>query len=142
VGTPSEIYEAPRSRFVADFIGSVNLFDGRAREDARVDCEMAAAELHLAAAPVPGSAVCLAVRPEKIRLSKLDAPFDLPNHLVGRITDMAYLGDTRLYHVRLDSGKVVKVTAPNLGSWRDQPFQREERVRIGWSPEAGVLVEP
>jgi len=148
VGTPNEIYEYPQSRFVADFIGSVNLFTGRLKEDhadhAVVECAEAGADLVVghAAGYSLGAHLSVAVRPEKLRLAKADEAFDLPNRITGRVRDVAYLGDACVYHVTLDSGKVVKATAPNLGRWEDQPFGRDEAVAVGWSAAASILVEP
>ncbi|HVJ52625.1 MAG TPA: ABC transporter ATP-binding protein [Aliidongia sp.] len=146
VGRPSEIYEFPASRFVADFIGSVNLFDGRLKESfadhAVVDCPDAGTELTLAQAVAheEGYELCIAVRPEKIYIAKADAAFDFANRLTGTIKDMAYLGDSCVYHVVLATGKMLKVTEPTHGRWADQPFAREESVQVGWVPEANVLV--
>ena len=148
VGTPSEIYEYPQSRFVADFIGSVNLFEGRLKESladhAVIESAEAGADLVVshAAGHLPGAALCVAVRPEKLRLAKAADGLDLPNGLAGRVRDVAYLGDSCVYHVTLESGKVVTATAPNLGRWRDQPFGRDEEVIVGWTAQASILVEP
>ncbi len=148
VGTPAAIYEFPRNRFVADFIGSVNLFDGHLKEDfsdhAVVSCDEIGADLvtGLGAGCSLGQAVSIAVRPEKIRLAKPEDPFDYPNRLMGRIKDMAYLGDSCVYHVALERGKVLKVTAQSFGRWSDQPFARDEVVQLGWAPAAGVMVDP
>jgi putrescine transport system ATP-binding protein len=148
VGTPSEIYEYPQSRFVADFIGSVNLFDGRLKEDfpdhALVESAEAGADLVVghAAGYSPGAALGVAVRPEKLRLAKAGEGLDMPNRLTGRVRDVAYLGDACVYHVTLDSGKVIKATAPNVGRWEDQPFARDEAVVVGWAAAASILVDP
>jgi len=148
LGTPSEIYEYPQNRFVAGFIGSVNMFEGPLVENhsdqARVDC-------HDWGQPITvgrgigyglGHATNLAVRPEKIRIAKRDEPFELANRATGKLKDMAYLGNSLVYHVVLDSGKVLKVTAPNLGSSPEQQFFRDEPVQIGWNANACVVVEP
>ncbi|HWK47503.1 MAG TPA: ABC transporter ATP-binding protein [Stellaceae bacterium] len=151
VGTPNEIYEFPSSRFVAGFIGSVNLFEGRVVTDEADRAVIAADDtgtplvIGRGIGASPGSPVCLAVRPEQIHLGKREGaepPDAAPvNQLEGRIKDIAYVGDSRIYHVVLESGKVLRVTAPNLGRWADQPFARDEIVRLGWAPEAGVIVE-
>ena len=148
VGKPNEIYEFPQSRFVADFIGSVNLFEGQLKESfadhATVESAEAGADLTVVpmATYAPGAPICVAVRPEKLKLARTGEGLDLPNHLPGRVRDIAYLGDACVYHVTLDSGKVVKATAPNLGRWDDQPFARDEAVTVGWAAEASILVDP
>jgi putrescine transport system ATP-binding protein len=146
IGRPSEIYEAPKNRFVADFIGSVNLFEGVVRpgsgEGAVIASAEAGADLIAAdsAGKGPGELVWLAVRPEQIQLTRPGAADDLPNRLSGTILDLAYLGDSCVYHVALDSGKVMKVTAPSLGRWADQPFAREDRVELGWRRGASMVM--
>jgi putrescine transport system ATP-binding protein len=146
VGEPSEIYEFPANRFVADFIGSVNLFDGRLKEDftdhSVIECPEAGADL-VAARSVghaEGHSVSIAVRPEKIHLAKERDHLQQQNRLLGTIKDMAYLGDSCVYHIQLETGKILKVTAPNQGRWTDRPFSRDEIVQLGWAAEASVLV--
>jgi putrescine transport system ATP-binding protein len=87
-----------------------------------------------------GHALCVAVRPEKIHLAKEGEPFQQQNRLTGTIKDLAYLGDSCVYHIQLPTGKVLKVTAPNHGRWTDRPFSRDEIVQLGWAGEASVLV--
>ena len=148
VGKPNEIYEFPHSRFVADFIGSVNLFEGRLKQSfsdhALVESAEAGADLTVGPAGTyaPGAAICVAVRPEKLKLSKSGEGLELPNRLAGRVRDIAYLGDACVYHVTLAGGKLVKATAPNLGRWDDQPFARDEEVTVGWAAAASILVDP
>jgi putrescine transport system ATP-binding protein len=145
VGTPSEIYEAPANRFVADFIGSVNVFEGTLTqdEDGRVLVASPDAGATLVATRSDGTAkgdrIWLAVRPERMQLLRNGTGSELPNRLHGRIKDVAYLGDSCVYHVALDTGKLLKVTAPSQGRWADQPFARDETVELGW-PAASSLV--
>lgn len=148
IGTPHDVYEHPKNRFVADFIGSVNLFDGRLKEDfadhAVIESEDAGADLvtNRGIGQEVGHAVSLAVRPEKIHIVPPGGTLDLPNRLEGRIKDTAYLGNACVYHVVLASGKVLKITEPSLGRWADQPFARDQDVTIGWAADAAVLVAP
>jgi putrescine transport system ATP-binding protein len=146
VGRPSEIYEAPKNRFVADFIGSVNLFEGVVTPGSSDGTVIASAEAGAdliasdSAGKGPGETVWIAVRPEQIQLAKPGSAGDLPNRLSGTILDLAYLGDSCVYHVTLDSGKVMKVTAPSLGRWADRPFAREDRVELGWQQGASMVM--
>jgi putrescine transport system ATP-binding protein len=146
VGTPSEIYEEPANRFVAGFIGSVNLFEGTLRRGADGQGLIASSEAggDLVAADCAdrhaGETVCIAVRPERMLLVKLGSAGDLPNRLTGTIKDIAYLGDSCVYHVALASGKTVTVTAPSIGRWADQAFARDERVELGWQPGCSMVV--
>jgi putrescine transport system ATP-binding protein len=144
IGTPGEIYEAPASRFVADFVGTINLFEARVvRADgasAVVASDGAGAELIAPRALPVGAAVCLGVRPEKLALSR-EPPAAGLNRLVGVIRDVAYLGGLSSYHVQLDTGMVVRVSLPNLERRAEARFAAGERVHVGWSPEAAVVLE-
>jgi putrescine transport system ATP-binding protein len=146
VGTPSEVYEQPASRFVADFIGQVNLFEGTLKQvsggQGVVTSVEAGADLVSGNCGdrQSGEAVCVAVRPERVQLAKRGESGDLPNRLNGTIKDIAYLGDSCVYHVTLGTGKSVTVTMPSRGSWADQPFAREEPVALGWPPGSSRVV--
>ncbi len=147
VGEPAEIYEFPKTKFVAEFIGSVNLFEGRMVVDepdhAVIACPDAGADLRIAHG-VPGTigmTYWVAVRPEKIRISRNPLP-DMANRLAGVIEDFVYLGDMTIYLVRTDSGKQVRVTATNLDRWSstEDALNCDDRVYLGWSADAGVVL--
>ena len=148
IGTPAEIYEYPQNSFVANFIGSVNMFEGPLVENhsdhAVVDCPELGGPIQVGRGVGYGVGhnTMIAIRPEKIRVAKLHDPMALSNHVVGRMKDMAYLGNSLVYHVVLESGKVLKITAPNLGSSPDRHFLKDEAVHVGWAPNACVVVEP
>jgi putrescine transport system ATP-binding protein len=118
VGEPKEIYEYPKSRFVANFVGTINTFEGnvsRIEDEATiVDC----AELGGGIATLPGDdvsvgqAVCVAVRPEKIFIS-LDEPEQDGFKAQGVVDDLGYLGNRSLYRIRLASGGMIQVSRQN-----------------------------
>ena len=151
VGTPATIYERPASRFVADFIGSVNLFEGTVNDVTPaglvIDSPDAGATL---VAPVRGDAmvgdtVCLAIRPERLYLSSLaeaDETVGFANQLSGEIKEIAYRGDSRVYHVTLSTGRVVKAVMPSLGDSAENALHVGDAVMLGWERAAGVLVAP
>jgi putrescine transport system ATP-binding protein len=136
VGAPGDIYEKPNCRFVADFIGSVNLFEGRIAvdEDDHVIVDTPECQ-HYVSHGVTGSAamaVGLGVRPEKIALH-LDAPADARyNCVAGTIGQIAYFGNETQYHLRLDSGMQLKVTRTNAARRDESPLVREQRVFATW----------
>jgi putrescine transport system ATP-binding protein len=144
VGAPRQIYEFPQTRFVADFIGSVNLFDGHLIEDepdyVRVRCpELGAPVLidHGISAP-PNARLWIAIRPEKIILSR--DPLTLTDNWTrGVIREIAYLGDLSLYLVRLESGREVRVTLANSSRKPEEHFTRETPVFMGWDPSSPVV---
>ncbi|MBI3512631.1 MAG: ABC transporter ATP-binding protein [Proteobacteria bacterium] len=145
IGAPGEIYESPVSRFVADFIGAINLFEARfVRNDAGravLVCAAAGAELMVGQpiAAAAGDVVCIGVRPEKLRLSR-DAVGLGANRVAGIIQDVAYLGGQSVYHVRLDRGLVVRAAAPNLDRRGGAGLAVGERVEVSWSPDAAVAL--
>ncbi|MFM2043543.1 MAG: putrescine transport ATP-binding protein PotG [Pseudomonadota bacterium] len=149
VGTPTEIYEYPRSRFTAEFIGSVNIFEGRVVENEPDHClvhsEQAGIDLYInhPANISPGTGCWVAIRPEKITIAKEPLPGgETRNQVSGTVREIAYLGDISIYDVDLDTGKRVRVTAPNLTRRTEMPITWEDRVYLSWRPFAGsVLTE-
>src|SRR5690554_3931956 len=147
VDPPRRLYEFPSTRYVASFIGSVNLFDGyvvqQDDDQVIVQCDEADTRLLVRHSQplVPGMAVTVALRPEKVRvLSHLDV--DAPNQLRGTIKEIAYLGDVSIYHVELPGGKRVQFTQSNVQALAEQPLTWDEEVILGWSANScGVLTE-
>ena len=144
VGAPGEIYETPNCRFVADFIGSVNLFDGRITQDEPDHVVVDTPDVrHYVSHGVTGNlgmAVSVAVRPEKIGI-QLEAPgleerASAAEHgyncAQGVIVAMAYFGNETSYHVRLDSGMIVKVSRTNAARHDVSRLEREQRVWVWW----------
>jgi putrescine transport system ATP-binding protein len=141
LGTPQEIYESPASRFVADFIGGVNLLEGRVlrARDGLIEIESAEAGGTLLVEHPPlaaGSAVAIAVRPEKIAFAP---PAAAANRLEGRVRGAAYRGEASTYEVELASGKLLRVTQVNLAR-RTQPYAAGESVSLGFAPAAAVVL--
>ena len=145
VATPPEIYEQPNSRWVADFIGDVNLIEGRVVETgAGTSTIMSqnAGELRAAAATAarPGDTVWVAVRPEKVRIAHEPPAGARANCVAGQVWDIGYLGDVSIYKVRLDNGHVMKAAAANMTRLIERPFGWNERVWLSWAPDAGVVL--
>jgi putrescine transport system ATP-binding protein len=143
VAPPAEIYERPRSRFVADFIGDVNLLEGglASATPAGAVIESAAGRLVAAGAGEarPGSKVWLAVRPEKIRIAR-ERPAEAVNCVSGQVADIAYLGDVSIYKVRIHTGLVLKAAAANLTRLTERPIGWNDQVWLSWPAEAGIVL--
>ena len=149
VGTPSDIYEYPTSRFVADFIGSVNLFEGTLIEDEPDYVRVAAPELggtfyvsHGVSAP-PHATVWVALRPEKISISRDRPDGGADNRVQGVVAEIAYLGDMSIYLVRLPTGRTVRVTQPNIRRQAAVSSERitwDEPVWLSWEDASPVVV--
>lgn len=145
VATPAEIYEAPVSRFVAEFVGNVNMLEGtvsgRSNGSAQITgASGAAIQVENAGSASTGNSVAFAIRPEKIRVSSKAPPAGTPNVLQGEIYDIAYLGDMTIYHVRLDDGQIVKASALNSARVTDDPLTWNDRAWISFAPDAGVVL--
>lgn len=145
VGTPSEVYEQPNSRWVADFIGDVNLIEGRVSSSGLghtvVESPAGGRMLisHPEALPT-GAAVCVALRPEKVQISSKPLGASDDNRCSGRVEDVAYLGDVSHYKVKLDNGFVLKAAGANRARRTEQPINPGDRVYLSFSPEAGVVL--
>jgi len=145
VATPAEIYEAPNSRFVADFIGDVNMFDGNVSATPPGLVEIAVGEgftLRTAAsAPPPvGAKIGFAIRPEKLRVGRRPPADASVNAALGEIWDIGYLGDMTIFHVKLKSGQVVKASSLNAVRAVEEPFTYDEEVWVSFDENAGVLL--
>ena len=147
IGTPTEIYEFPHSRFVADFIGSVNMFEGRLVEDepdfVRIHSDELGGTIHVdhGISAAPGVTVWAAIRPEKIELRR-EAPADpAQNAARGIVKEIAYMGDLSVYLVKIDSGKTVRVTMPNVERLSDdERILWDETVYLTWHESSPVIV--
>ncbi len=145
IGTPNEIYEYPNSDYVADFIGSINKFEGRVAEDETdhilVESEEAGCELYVShSADVPiGSQVKVAIRPEKVMIST-SPPEQKRNSTRGIVKDIGYLGDVSIYHVELASGKIVLATQPNLVRLAERPVTWDDEVYLYWRAENSIVL--
>ena len=147
LGRPDDIYESPNCRFVADFIGSVNLFDGHVVESTgaqlRVDsahCQhVVSIGTRSSVGMQVGMQLALAIRPEKITLSR-SAPTQTHNCVQGEVLEIAYLGSTTVYHLRLASGMVLKATTINHARHAAQPPQWGDRLFASWGEDACVVL--
>jgi putrescine transport system ATP-binding protein len=144
VSTPREIYERPNSRWVADFIGEVNLFEGRVLEigaSATVIESAAAGRLRAAssAGATIGDTVWVALRPEKVRIAH-EQPAAGENRVAGRVSSIAYLGDLSVYKVRIDGGFVVRAARANTTGLPERAIGAGDQVWLAWPPDAGVVL--
>jgi len=144
IGSPSDIYESPNSRHTAEFIGSVNIFDAAVQhvglEVSQMSCEDLACTLSVEGSvnAIEGAHIGVAVRPEKIIMSRTQ-PEQANNWAKGRVQDIAYLGGHSVYHVELDSGKVVMATATNVDR-HEQRLTWKDEVYLYWSAASAVVL--
>lgn len=145
IGKPDEIYEQPNSRFTAEFIGSVNLFEGKIQDDcadyATIRSPHVPDLLYVGhgITGFEGQEVALALRPEKIQVGK-DEPSQEHNKVKGSIEDIAYFGSHSVYHVRLPSGMKVMANFANSERWASERFTWNDEVWLSWGDTEGVVL--
>ena len=146
VGPPAEIYEQPDSRWVADFIGSVNLLEGRVGEAGDTIEGTAFGRIRVGAkvAAEPHATVWVAVRPEKIRLARCEAVAeqraDTENSAVATVVDVGYLGDLSLFKLRTESGVPLQAAIANTGPLTARGIGWNEKVWLSFAPEATIVL--
>ncbi len=141
VGAPAEIYEQPNSRFVADFIGLANIFEGEivghADGTLRISCGPLGGEI---SAPANGMTqagpIAIVIRPEKLSLHKEGTGAGC----AGTVRNIVYLGDESIFHVTLESGAAVQITRMNADRRDAGAIARGDAVRVAWAPEAVVVM--
>ncbi len=147
IGTPKEVYEYPCNRFVADFVGTINMFEGIVREitDGRIAVESEDAGATLSALsdhpPEKGARVCIAVRPEKIYISQNEPDNSEDTRLPGVLEDYGYFGNLSLYRIKLANGKIVQVSAQNRRRTVERQLEWDDKVFISWQPRSAIVLQ-
>ena len=146
VGTPGEVYEYPVNRYVAGFVGNINLIEGRVTASANgrttLASEALGSELSVAcdeALPLAGE-ICVAVRPEKITISRQAPNGGDWNVVKGIVRDLGYFGDQSLYRVRTKSGAVLQVSAQNLRRSSKLTVEWDDEVFLSWEVGSTILL--
>lgn len=145
VATPAQIYEAPNSVYVADFIGEVNIIKAvttRVGEGYRIDWAEGQPPFtaKTASSFTDGQRCHLAIRPEKVAISD-ERPADAANAVEGQIIDIAYLGNISTYHVKLANGQMMKAQTANTRRLSRRSFTWEDRVWLSWTDTAAIVLE-
>jgi putrescine transport system ATP-binding protein len=138
VARPQEIYERPNSRWVADFIGEVTLIEGRAAGAGIIETPLGRLRICDGAAAA-GTALWLALRPEKLRLGG-ERPHGDANAVAGTVFEIGYRGDISIYKVRLADGSLMKAALANSGPGGAVSISIGDQVWLSWPPEAGVVL--
>ena len=145
IATPAEIYELPNSRFVADFIGDINLMECKVTAKDGDVCRMTSVEfgceievMHPVEAGI-GDTVWFAIRPEKVRIS-FEEPASKVNAVTGEVWDIAYLGDVSIYHTHIANEQTVRATVANRSRVVERPVGWDDKVWLTWDADAGVVL--
>jgi putrescine transport system ATP-binding protein len=151
VATPRELYEAPMSRWIAEFIGDVNLFDGQVDSREQNRLMIATKDAGLIAVveprdPVTKTVVSVAIRPEKVKLSRRGPASDAGNGRAlnrreGVVTDVSYLGGVTSYKVKLDSGAVMRSSVANTARIDIDAYAVSQRVVAWFTPDDCMVLE-
>jgi len=146
IGTPGEVYEQPCNRQVADFVGKINLLDGvverRGEGTAMVRCEGIDAPIRIACEGevATGASVCVAVRPEKILVSRRPPAAEGRTVLRGVVFDLAYFGNLSLYRVRTAGGRILDVSAQNQRREAARTLEWDDEVYLSWEDASMILL--
>ena len=151
VASPRELYEAPHSRWIAEFVGDINLFEGEvaSRDHNRLDISTRDAGTLVVAEPrqpVTKATVSVAIRPEKVKLSRRGPVSDAVhshaiNRLEGVVTEVSYLGGLTVYKVKLDSGAMVRSSMANTARLDIDAYSAGQRVVAWFTPDDCVVLE-
>ena len=147
VGTPSEIYEFPQNRFVADFIGTTNLFEGTVDEGAiqghvvvrstEAGCDLIVDDPGRFG---NGQRVWVSLRPEKIRLSKAPVAGAAANQIKGTVWELGYLGNRSTYRIKTETGKMITVFAQNDRRTSQWSIDWSDEVYLSWTANCAVVL--
>lgn len=144
VGAPRELYEAPNSRWIAGFVGDINMIEGRVstHSDDGLTISTEAGEIIAVGNVAVGEPVCLAIRPEKIGLShEQGAPRNERNAFAGELIDVGYLGGVSVYRIRLDQGPVLRIAIANTTRAASHVFVSGQRVVATFAPGDCVVLQ-
>jgi putrescine transport system ATP-binding protein len=147
VGTPGEIYEYPTNRFIADFIGTINLLETTVVDSTngqvRLACESTGGELtaHCSLDSPVGSRRWLAVRPEKIFIDKEPPPSGDRTVLKGIVLDLGYFGNISIYRVQLPTGAMLQVSAQNRRRTAHRTVEWDDEVYVSWDIASAIVLD-
>jgi spermidine/putrescine transport system ATP-binding protein len=145
VDEPAKLYGCPQTRFVADFIGHINMLEAQVVEPARGHLRLSVSGLgEIMAPPLHGIAVgskgTFAIRPEQVRIGIHEEVQELKNHFSGTVRHFLYRGDVTVFKVSLLNGLVIEALLPNSAPGRAELFEVGDVVSVGWRHDAGVFL--
>jgi putrescine transport system ATP-binding protein len=146
ISSPAELYEQPNTKYIADFIGDINLIEGRVTHNERgrvtLDSDMTGGriDVHAETTAGLGDKAWFALRPEKASLSLLPPNDPSTNCARGTVWDIGYVGDLSVYHIRLDQGGTMRASIANTSRVVERPITWEDSVYLTWAPDSGVIL--
>lgn len=147
VGTPGDIYEEPKTRFIAEFVGDVNIIEGKVIKQEKDGLWHVASHATKTSMIIDdpdevleqGQSVAIAIRPEKMTISR-EPIENASNIMEGEVWDVGYLGDWTVYRVKLDTGEIIRISQANIARVREVPFDWEDRVFLSFDPASAVIL--
>ena len=144
IGSPNLIYENPSSKFVADFLGNINLLEAIITEqndkEIIVDCAALGGELKFdQTEQANASEMTVALRPEKVMIEKNMPTNDDQSHIKGIVEDFGYFGNLSIYRVKTESGHVIQVSKQNRDRV-EQSIKWEDEVYLSWDNDSLMLL--
>ena len=146
ISPPAELYEQPNTKYIADFIGDINLIEGRVTHNERgrvtLDSDMTGGRIDVQAETTAGlgDKAWFALRPEKVSLSLLPPNDPTTNCVRGTVWDIGYVGDLSVYHIKLDHGGTLRASIANTSRVVERPITWEDQVYLTWTPDSGVVL--
>lgn len=146
ISPPAELYEQPVSKYVADFIGDINLIEGRVEKNdpgkiiLGSDMTGGMIEASGESAAKNGDTAWFALRPEKVSIGLSPPENPSINTATGTVWDIGYVGDVSVYHVRLDGGGTMRASITNTRRIVERPISWEDKVFLTWAPDSGIVL--
>ena len=146
VGAPYDIYEYPKTKFIAEFIGSTNIFEGVITNEENDTVKIESKDLdspiviNHAGNHTIGAHVHVAIRPEKMYITQSVTTDKDENYTSGIVKEIAYLGDMSIYYVQIPSGKIIQASLPNLLRITERDVKWDDEVHISWKPDNGAVL--
>lgn len=145
VDEPAKLYSAPKTRFVADFIGHINQLEAMVAEPGHGHLHLSVSGLGEIVAPLlpevrPGDRGVFAIRPEQVRIAAHGEVGELKNHFTGEVKSLLYQGDVTVYRVALANGALIEALLPNSAPGRAELFEVGDSVLVGWRHDAGMFL--
>ena len=148
IGTPSQVYESPNNKFVADFFGTINFFNATV-QNANQDSKVLCATLEKTGTKLDakfdgnihaGDQITIAVRPEKISITKNNPEGENLTITKGVVEDLAYYGNRSIYRIRSQSGRIIQVSAQNFARSEQLALEWDDEVYLSWNSSCNVVL--
>ena len=146
IGTPNSIYEHPKSKFVADFIGNINMFDAKVisseEQELNITCKALGGDIVMQnpSRAIHATDLSVALRPEKVIIDKQKPSNENIDYVSGDVEDFGYFGNLSIFRVRTTTGDIIQVSKQNRVRIEDT-IKWEDQVYLSWEPESLIVLD-